>query len=389
MQLQKLTLRLLTLQTLCLLALSIPVIANAQRPVPGPNRPHRPDLPDVKVAHINKTLTRGMSLDVIRELGIQRELAMGKSLIALSVEGSPAPVGVRLTLSLNGQRIDEARLGRFNQEASLRLPSYISDRDRLFLNVDNPMHIRKISAHLSAPTSYPGPGGGYGDQDLNTLRATLNQQVYNYELLHLRQLISSQTGQNLQGLEVEKVILKASSASRYGSPAQAQLLVNGQPVGRAEYIDERNERMVFELPRYSRNVIGQDIRTLQLEIRGDAHLKMVALKVKEEQRRGPRSLQVNVNRSFYSPERVRLSDLLARTPGARPNEEIEAISIVARGRGTIVVAENGFNTLGIINVSSSGARSESVAAGYSTLLRDVELRVMGNLTIESIRVKLK
>jgi len=233
--------------------------------------------------------------------------------------------------------------------------------------------------------------GGYNSQP-QVLKAQIFKQLQGYSKLAVKSLVNDATGVRLQGLEVKKVILKASS--RMGR-AQAVLLINGMRVGYSQTIPTYETRLVFDLNSWSQNVIGQDVRTIQIEINGNVLAKMVALRVEPShsgsQGQGGynQNVVVNVNQSFYGSQRVSLSQLTAYGPRIDANKAIEAVTIVARGRGMIHVAGNGQGQGGI---QVQGQTTQSIRVFGHTTVRDLMLRIRATgqrVVIEQIRIKFK
>jgi hypothetical protein len=233
--------------------------------------------------------------------------------------------------------------------------------------------------------------GGYNNQP-QVLKAQIFKQLQGYSKLAVKSLVKNATGARLQGLKVKKVILKASSRRGH---AQATLLVNGMRVGYSQTIPTYETRLVFDLNSWSQNVIGQDVRTIQIEINGNVLAKMVGLKVKQNQSGGQgqggynQNVVVNVNQAFYGSQRVSLSQLTAYGPNINPNKAIEAVTITARGRGMIQVAGSGHRQGG---VQVQGPTTQSIRVFGHTTVRDLMLRITATgqkVVIEQIRIKFK
>lgn len=248
---------------------------------------------------------------------------------------------------------------------------------------------------LTANAQYmPGPGpGDYHQRHMpveQLVEARINHHVSYRETLPLRQIIKSQTRTSLRGLKLEQVIIEGSPANYYSS-AQAQLIINGAPVGYPQTLKRGYAaRLVFPLPRHRQNVFGQDLRSVQLLVTGAAQIRMAGFVV--DSLRGPgsggynRSVQVLVNRSFYGSERVALQDLLRHAGRLNMNAPVEALTIVARGQGSVMATGAG-SVLGSISVDGRSSRGQSIRVMSYASVRDIKLRINGNLTIQSIRIK--
>lgn len=371
--------------------------ANAQvRPLPRPERrapqvPPRPYPPTVgtqssAVANVHMYMDKRDQLDVIRELKIKRDLSMGKKVVSMSVVASSSEYQAKLVLKLNGQRVDAVKLSPYSATYQMQVPSHLSAHDQLVLSPTGAAYVSTISAKLSQVSRPPRPQPPGQSQ---VLRAQLNQYVYGQETLPVKKLISESTGARLAGMKVQSVVLKASSTARHRL-ATAYLMVNNQPVGAPQNLQKgAGSRYVFDLPVYAQNIIGQDIKSLQVVVRGDAHVQMLGLKTGESY--GTPStipVQAHVNRSFRGSEKVSLEELLYHAPGARTYAPIEAITVVAKGAGNIMLTKRA-QVLGSMNFGSFGSKQQAVRLSGNTKISDVELLVSGRITIESIRIKFK
>ncbi len=224
------------------------------------------------------------------------------------------------------------------------------------------------------------------------LKANIHKVLQGYSTLSVKALVNQATTVPLQGLEVKKVILKASSR---GGNAQATLLINGMRVGYSQTIPRQDSRLVFDLNSWSQNIIGYDLRTIQIEVHGNVVAKMVGIKVKGALGGGhgqggySQNVLVNVNQAFYGSQRVSLSQLTAYGPRIDPNQQIEAVTIVARGKGIIHLTGSGHRPA---SIQVSGQTTQSVRTLSFATVRDLMLRVTATgqkVMIEQIRIKFK
>jgi hypothetical protein len=349
------------------------------QPGPGPSYPSPTNPYGFELnAQVNAYLYSGQLLGLNQPLGLQQVLSSGRDLVAISVKAQATQYGSRLILLLNGRQIDTKPIGDYAQDTDFRVPN-LQRQDQLAIQVQGGAFIASVSGQLSRGPIGPGPGG-----DPDRIRAVINQHISAPTTLPVRQIIHQATGINLVGLKVDKVIMKASSARGF---AQAQLLINGQPVGMSQTIPVMESRLVFDLPNYNRNIIGQDLNTIQIQVNGrSVDVKMIALKL-DDRNTGMDNVQINVNQRFQGDQRVALSQLLGYNPRVDVNAPIEAITITASGRGNIMVAGAGMGQGGI---SVMGPTTQSLQImGYQTSAQDLKLRISGSLVIESIRIKFK
>lgn len=80
----------------------------------------------------------------------------------------------------------------------------------------------------------------------------------------------------LHGKKVAAVVLNASSAR---GRARAQLMINNRAVGVIQMIPMSAQRLVFRLSPRQRNTIGEDIRSIRLEIKGNVKIDRLALRL--------------------------------------------------------------------------------------------------------------
>jgi hypothetical protein len=153
-------------------------------------------------------------------------------------------------------------------------------------------------------------------------------------------------------------------------------------------------RMVFNLDSYSQNVIGQDINSIQIEVRGNVQTKMVGIKVAQQgggngQGGYNNSVSINVNQTFYGSQRLSLANLVPYGSHVNQNRAIESITIVARGKGIINVAGAGRGQGGI---QVQGPTTQSLRVIGHTTLKQLMLRIRATgrkVVIEQVRIKFK
>ncbi|MCO4755499.1 MAG: hypothetical protein KC478_13540, partial [Bacteriovoracaceae bacterium] len=336
-----------------------------------------------KVAYIEQYLRKGDKLDLMRELNLKQALRDGSRLIALRVEASSYE-NAKLVLKHNGQRLQALAPSSYSMEISMQTPASLQPQDKLVLAAKGEVRVAKLVAVIQSTYTPPrNPGQGQG-----VLKARVNKQVYGHEVFAVKRLVKNQTGARLQGLQVKKVIVKGNSTSYYGQ-ATVQLKVNGQLVGFPQTLNSQSSRLALQIPAHMPSVIGQGLRQIKVVVRGDAYIQMVGLKT--QQARDPRrggnqgSAQVHLNQQFRGNQVMNLDQLLSRA-GSRVDvySPVEALTFVARGYGSIVVQSRG-SVHGVATVVNRGTQTIRISGSNS--LRDLKLRVTGNMTIETVRVK--
>jgi hypothetical protein len=294
----------------------------------------------------------------------------------------------KLVLKLNGQKIEAKLIGTNSYETVFAVPS-LQEFDSLSLKIRGSAYIEKVSASLKSQYGGDGNDGQGGINQNGVVKAHINQTTQGVHVYKVKQLIKSQNQVRLQGMKVKKVIMKASSLR---GNAKATLLINGSPAGYSQIIPMYPTRMVFELSSYSQNIIGQDVRSIQIEVRGKVTTKMVAIKVATNdhgQGGYNNNVLVDVNQTVYGSQRLSLVNLLPYGTHVDRNKKIEAITIVARGRGIINIAGAGRGQGG---VQVQGPTTQSIRLSGHTTLNSLKLRIRatGNkVVIQQVRIKFK
>ena len=330
-------------------------------------------------SQVNSYLQQGDKINVNRSLRLQQVLQQGKDIVSLDVKAQSTQNNSKLVLVLNGQKLEAKVIGTYLNVTSFQLPKLMMG-DKLVLKVRGGAFIKSLSAQIQSQ----GPGPGQGAQ---AIKARLNQQFFGHTTLKVRKLIKDYTDAQLQGKKIKKVIMKASSLR---GRAQATLLINGQPVGYSQTLPQQPTKIVFQLNQWSQNIVGQDIRSIQIQLQGrNMTVKMVGVKVAQggAHQGGMNSVQIQVQQRFHGPTRVSLSQLMGYGQQINMNKQIEALTIVARGQGSIMVAGAGRGQGGI-QVHGPTTQSLSLRGSYATA-SDLKLRIQGNIKIESIRIKFK
>lgn len=337
-----------------------------------------------KVAYVHAYLQKGDKIDLMQELGLSQALQSGVKVSAFKVEASSYSQA-KMVLKYNGQKYDTQQIGTYSSNLSFEVPQSLYPQDKLVLVAKGDMSVTKVTAYLKpAYSSYPPRGA-----QAQALKAQVNQQVYGQEVFPVKKLVKDSTGVSLRGMEVKKVLIKASKSSYYGQ-ASAQLEVNGQLVGFPQYFSKEMTKFVFEIPSYMPKVFGQGLRSVKLVVRGDAFVKMVGLKTKGQAQGGgyQQAYQFMVNKSFYRSERVSLVELFPyNAPRMDYYAPVEVLTVEAVGSGNIMVTGGG-QVLETIAVAGSYGTSRSIRVAGLASVNDIKLRVTGRVTIKSIRIKM-
>jgi len=239
----------------------------------------------------------------------------------------------------------------------------------------------------------PGPGLPHYDDhapevSLNRdIQLYLGQRVYGAATLPLRQL-ALQQGHRLDGERLEGVILEADVTGRLR--VQARLVVNGMP-GLWEEVVGRRRAVLFSLP-YGQSELGREIRSLQIEIRGDAVIDSVTLQLERDrypQPRPGRQLHIRTMRDLHGPLSRPLDSALG-LPLHHSDRLVSSLTLEAStvGRGVLQITQYGVRgSLGYIPALSHRAQLIHISLPRPLPLRDIQLILTGHVRVESLTIE--
>jgi hypothetical protein len=342
----------------------------------GPHGPHGPNIPGnigSNFLSINKYMYDNEKINLSNQLDLQ-------NVSELLVSAQSNSHNSKIVLRLNGQKVQTMQLSQYSNQQSIHLPM-LQFGDKLVMVVRGSAFVDSVQA-----IKQYGSGPGHGGQN-ERLIARLHGQFTQSTTLQVRKLIAEQNGRGvLMGKNLKKVVLVASSAR---GRAQATLIINGQPVGYSQTIPTMKTKLVFDL-QGRRNIIGQKVKSVQIEIRGRAvTLFRVATVLKNQGGHGGynRSLTVSLNQSFMGSQRVSLAQILGR-PRIDMNAPVNKLIINTQGHGNIMLNAGGMRLGSIIAGGRYGSMNETVHVNGSASVNDIMMRVSGRLTIKSITVEL-
>lgn len=240
---------------------------------------------------------------------------------------------------------------------------------------------------------FPFPGQddfGNGSGRLDQRIIYVGRRVSN-ETLELRQLAG--IGESYRGYEVESVEVEIN---RSGPRAEISLLTDGR-VDETSYSPQGS---ILLRPRY-RAKIGEDIRTLQLLVRGNADIASIRISLREGDRIGrpdrpgrpDRGIDVplHVSRRMYGNDRLDLSQYLdaQRYRGYRI-QQIVIEATPAYNTALIDVLINGFNQGQTLQVDRYNTRQtvvpQNAVIGYGA--DSIVLYTRGDLDIHRVTLRL-
>jgi hypothetical protein len=217
------------------------------------------------------------------------------------------------------------------------------------------------------------------------------QQVVGRVIIPVSQLLDLSRD---RGRAINYVTL--SFAARAGRNT-ARLLVNGLAEGATQIIDPRNSEIVLPITR-TRNRIGIDIHTLQIELAGQGLLMGVGAQLQREGMGGgagaPRVIPVN--RNFVGLNLLDLNELVTGRPG--PGNEIGRVS-----RVTIVASSSDYQSsiqalkdrLAVGSAQTVGTQLRAmtfviisgVGGGVMERIGRIELELRGRIFVQSVSIE--
>lgn len=330
---------------------------------------------------VNQYLYQGQRLDLIRQLRLRAELDSGKQVLNLQVSAQSTQHRSSLKLIMNGQTVGSLPLGPSMQQGAFTLPphTYLND---LQLAVVGGAYLGSVNATLGYNT--PMPPTGPIDEGRNRLRVDHFQNYQGQSIIPVRRVISDQYPGALMGKKLEKVVLLASSR---GGRARAQLLINGMPVGVEQIIPMQETRLRFHLDSYQRNVVGQDIRSIQIELRGNVQTSRLIAVTSESGASYNREVLVNVQRRFLGSQHLSISQLIGYRSDVDMFSQVQSVTIVSSGHGTISLNSRGLSQGSLRVIGGTGTSTINVRD--MATLQDLELFVNGRVRIEQLRINLR
>ena len=293
---------------------------------------------------------------------------------------------------MDGQTIGQESLSSRMDAAVFRIPAFNNPRE-LKLAVVGGAYISGVKAEVTSASSggWGSPTSPTSTTQRLTLQANMNQWLEGRQVVPVDDLIKgSNRGVDVRGMSLNKIIFVAKATRSRGhgrhdryERAQAQLLINGRPVGYPQTITDRETSLHFLLPTNRANTMGEEIRSVDLEITGKVHAKMLVAEL-ESNTLAP--VRARLNKSFHGNERLTLAQLLRSVPGVNMQAAVESITLVTRGRGKITVSSSRGTIQGTVEVSGR-ARPASIRVVDGSDLTQLALFIAGSVTIEEVRVK--
>jgi hypothetical protein len=377
-------LKLLFVKMLFALLITFPFDSQAQhRPGgPGPRPPgggvHTPTAhTQIYREFIRRQMRYFDRLDVERELRLPRQ----SQILSLAVVASSNDRHAGLQLMVNGRSQGQSQnVSRFRSTIHFQLPSH--QFGALEIQALGDIYVEELIAEVAlAPIPGPSPRPG---RDV-----VLSIHQRSTHSLRIPLLATArQQGHQVDGLRIESVIVDGESLGRFSS-AEVSLIVNGQSIGFPQRLTLRGSQVVLPLDRFG-GVIGHDIRTIQLEVRGEAQINTVILDV--ARRPGPGPLPAPMLR--LSPQREftgRLSQTLEQAlmlPVGHSHRLVTrmVVAMSTRSTGEISFVDTARGPIQRANLDRF-TRTHTILLSHPTPLRDIGVNMMGNVRIETIDIE--
>lgn len=250
------------------------------------------------------------------------------------------------------------------------------DIRRLQIKLRGRFWVEKVVARLERP------GGGFEHVQI------VKKQLYKYydgkSIIPVRRTLS--IGQDYRGRKVKFVTLVASSEG--SRPGRATLLINERPVGRTQTLGYYEKKLRFELPEYN-NVIGEDIRTIKIELRGDIYTEELAIGLLKKHGGGDEdTIDKRMNKRLMDGAEVPFRELLQFSPqDSRKRTRSVTFSVAGRREGSsleVCSRRTGCFDRKHVPIQKSTIRFRI----DSTRLGDLYIRVQGRILISRMIVKL-
>lgn len=263
------------------------------------------------------------------------------------------------------------------------------DINTLQIHLKGQFYVERVIAVLEEPYVRPGPGPGPIPGQV--ARKYISQSFRGFETLPLRALMD--LDRDYRGMNIAKVVVTGESI--YGH-SQARLMVNGSQVGHTETFSRYRRDLEFILPNSS-DTLGDEIRTLQLDLTGEIYIESIEVHF---ERRGPRpgpgpGPSDRLDRAPRMPLRgahaLNLIDVMNASvfDGRREVSRVDIVVSGANQRAALALCSN--TVRGQVcdteeDLSYGRRTSITLDVRGRTALKDLILMSKGALTLERISV---
>lgn len=310
------------------------------------------------------------------------------SISAQNVErGRPA----RLELTDKG-RILSTEMVRPNQrDIQFQVPVG-STFESLELSSSSLVYLTRISAEVryrripgpgTGPGHFPRPNPGYETPATpnSFLILRLYHNVRGYSVISVDQLARQQYGVNLEGAEVEMVVVQGEPVM-YGRTPTVQVEVNHRPVGDIRYLTyEQNQ---VPLPLYR----GEVVRSLSLIVNGDALITEIRVRVGQVRPRFPEipsSQRIMVHREVGPGYPLYLGDIIRHE-----SRLVRAITIEARStrqlNGELSILAGQREIQGVLRTGPNSMRA-TIQLRRPVSVQELRFESLGFSVVETVELQ--
>lgn len=224
----------------------------------------------VLMVDVNQELPRGMNTIRLKKMFKLRNYH-GQAIKRVAVIGSSARGHGQVELLVNGYSTEPSKtMGMQQTRAVFQMYENQSvlgqDIRRLQLKTQGKIYIKTIRIALEK-------------NRIQTISKPLYKTVYGSETIPLRRELGLTPAQANGHVKLHSVSVSGQPKMRGG--ALVQLMVNGSPVGYPQRITRLNSQLTFQMPHYSDNVLGQDLRRVQLQVTGNAQITHLSAQIEE------------------------------------------------------------------------------------------------------------
>jgi hypothetical protein len=230
------------------------------------------------------------------------------------------------------------------------------------------------------PPLRPLPPIGHDDE----IRLYHSERVYGQTTIRVLQL-ANQQGDRLLGRTIESVTLEASSLGRFAN-AEARLVVDGRTEA-FQLIRSGRDLVTFHI--YGRGEVGRDLRSLHIEIRGDALVDGVIVQL-ERHRPGPRPLpgiHLRPMRDFHGRTSQTLEQAFA-LPYQHANRLVTEVRLQATSinSGELSLVDIGRGPLGRHLIGRWG-QTVVIRLPQAVPLRDLGINMLNHVRVETLDIE--
>jgi hypothetical protein len=302
-----------------------------QSPIGFPSQqPSRPTTISNVELQVNNYFQGQAQLDLLQDFYISNQLN-GQRIQDISIIASTEAGRGEAQLLLNGQQLEQGK----TVSQGMNTYTFIVDPfanmvgqslRTISLNLRGRFFIQKVIFNLaqqgqggSWPNPYPMPV----PQPRNEIvRQIVNESITEEGGIELFRLFN--LGMVRQGQTVKRITITGRSNRGFG---MADLQINGQIMSAPQRLAEYQSTLTFDLASGSR--IGQEIRSLQIHLRGMVQIDEVTIEIENQATSLPRRFEQVVNQRLYDTNGIELSRL-AMIPANLNNQMVDSVELTLR-----------------------------------------------------------